>query len=199
MTHLAPSLHRDFHMSVNEVNVKRALDRSSLFSLQTFDSSILLIKRIILDFCMKSWHKINYLIENFESVKNIWFGKMSFLDGVGYIILKTVSRKWMVGQNVDGLESNLLIISSKWTVIRLFLTSIYQKMKIFCMIRLNDRNQSSKSKFIHFEKFQKILIKLRWLWIKRVTSLCVSHVTQSDGLTRERYMKLDGMIMSESR
>ena len=44
---------------------------------------------------------------------------MSFLDGVGYIILKMVSRKLMIGQNVDGLKSNLLIISSKWTVIRL--------------------------------------------------------------------------------
>ena len=52
-------------MSINEINVKRALDRSSLFSLQTFDSSILLIKR------MKSGYKISCLIKNVESVKNI--------------------------------------------------------------------------------------------------------------------------------
>ena len=52
MTHLAPSLHREFSMSINEASVKTALDRSSLFSLQTFDSSILLI--ICPDFCIKS-------------------------------------------------------------------------------------------------------------------------------------------------
>ena len=104
--------------------------------------------------------------------------------------LEPFCLKWTVGDDSEGLISNMggHSITSTKNIENLLLNQIeWSKSKFKIKI------------FFHFEKFWKILIKLRWLWIKRVTSLCPSHVTQSDGLTRERYMKLDGMIMSESR